>query len=47
MQIIVIPFLFIVCVIAERGFISSDSPFTLEVIKFPIEGKRRERPYHH
>ena len=46
-KILVIFFLFIVCVITDRGFISSDSPFTLEIIKFSTEGKRWERPYHH
>ena len=31
---------FIVCVITDRGFISSDSPFTLEIIKFSTERER-------
>ena len=39
-KILVIFFLFIVCVITDRGFISSDSPFTLEIIKFSTEGKK-------
>ena len=46
-KILIIFFLFIVCVITDRGFISSDSSFTLEIIKFSTEGKRWERPYHH
>ena len=46
-KIFVIFFLFIVFVIVDRGFISSNSPFTLEVIKFSTEGKRWERHYHH
>ena len=45
-KILVIFFLFIVRVITDRGVISSESPFTLEIINFLREGKRWEIHYH-